>query len=216
MTREKVLNQKIKVIKTRVRRPTRRTIIFDDGTFIGISEEVLLTNPVHPGDELTPEKIKELTNSENIQKLRNSALNLLNFRMRSCSELKQRLLKKGFYIQDIEPLLEEFERKNILNDSEFALAFSRDKVKSRGIGPWTLRAELLSHNLEQELVEETIDRIYTEFSIDKLLGNHLKKRKIRRDTQLQGNEKNRLMNFLKRKGFSWDDISRVFDEKQIT
>ena len=216
MTREKVLNQKIKVIKTQVRRPNRRTILFDDGTFIGISEEALLSNPVHPGDELTPEKIKELTNSETKQKLRNAALNLLNFRMRSRSELKQRLLKKGFYIQDIESLLDEYERKNILNDSEFALAFSRDKVKSRGIGPWILRAELLSHNLEQELIEETIDRIYTEFSIDKLLGNQLKKRKIRRDTQLQKNEKNRLLNFLKRKGFSYDDISRVFDENQIT
>ncbi len=211
-----LLAQRIKEIKTQVRHPDRRTIIFDDGTFIGISEEVLLSNPVHPGDEITSNKLKELTNSEQKQKLRNSALNLLSFRMRSLSELKRRLLKKGYDIQDIEPLLEEFDAKNILNDSEFALAFSRDKVKSRGIGPWTLRAELLSHNLEQELVEETIDRIYTEFSIDKLLGNHLKKRKIRRDTQLQGNEKNRLMNFLKRKGFSWDDISRVFDEKQIT
>jgi len=211
-----LLAQRIKEIKTQVRHPDRRKIIFDDGTFIEISEEVLHSNPVHPGDELTPNKLKELTNSEQKQKLRNSALNLLSFRMRSLSELNGRLLKKGYDIQDIEPLLEEFDAKNILNDSEFALAFSRDKIRSRGIGPSILRVELSNHHLSQNLVEDTINRMYTEFPIDTLLGNHLKKKKIRRNSQLQEREKNRIVNFLKRKGFSWDDISRVFDEKQIT
>ena len=211
-----LLAQSIKEIKTQVRHPDRRKIIFDDGTFIEISEEVLHSNPVHPGDELTPNKLKELTNSEQKQKLRNSALNLLSFRMRSLSELKGRLLKKGYDIQDIEPLLEEFDAKNILNDSEFALAFSRDKIRSKGIGPSILRVELSNHHLSQKLVEDTINRMYTEFPIDTLLGNHLKKKKIRRNSQLQEREKNRIVNFLKRKGFSWDDISRVFDEKQIT
>ena len=211
-----LLAQRIKEIKTQVRHPDRRTIIFDDGTFIGISEEVLLSNPVHPGDELTPNKLKELTNSEQKQKLRNSALNLLSFRMRSLSELKRRLLKKGYDIQDIEPLLEEFDAKNILNDSEFALAFSRDKIRSKGIGPSILRVELSNHHLPQNLVEDTVNRMYTEFPIDTLLGNHLKKKKICRNSQLQEREKSRIVNFLKRKGFSWDDISRVFVDKQIT
>ena len=211
-----LLAQRIKEIKTQVRHPDRRTIIFDDGTFIGISEEVLLSNPVHPGDELTSNKLKELTNSEQKQKLRNSALNLLSFRMRSLSELKRRLLKKGYDIQDIEPLLEEFDAKNILNDSEFALAFSRDKIRSKGIGPSILRVELSNHHLSRNLVEDTINLMYTEFPIDTLLGNHLKKKKIRRNSQLKEREQNRIVNFLKRKGFSWDDISRVFDEKQIT
>ena len=211
-----LLTQRIKEIKTQVRHPDRRTIIFDDGTFIGISEEVLLSNPVHPGDELTPNKLKELTNSEQKQKLRNSALNLLSFRMRSLSELKRRLLKKGYDIQDIEPLLEEFDAKNILNDSEFALAFSRDKIRSKGIGPSILRVELSNHHLPQNLVEDTVNRMYTEFPIDTLLGNHLKKKKICRNSQLQEREKSRIVNFLKRKGFSWDDISRVFVDKQIT
>ena len=211
-----LLAQRIKEIKTQVRHPDHRKIIFDDGTFIEISEEVLHSNPVHPGDELTPNKLKELTNSEQKQKLRNSALNLLSFRMRSLSELNGRLLKKGYDIQDIEPLLEEFDAKNILNDSEFALAFSRDKIRSRGIGPSILRVELSNYHLSQNLVEDTINRMYTEFPIDTLLGNHLKKKKILRNSQLQEREKNRIVNFLKRKGFSWDDISRVFDEKQIT
>jgi regulatory protein len=211
-----LLAQRIKEIKTQVRHPDRRTIIFDDGTFIGISEEVLLSNPVHPGDELTPNKLKQLTNSEQKQKLRNSALNLLSFRMRSLSELKQRLLKKGYDVQDIEPLLEEFDAKNILNDSEFALAFSRDKIRSKGIGPSILRVELSNHHLPQNLVEDTVNRMYTEFPIDTLLGNHLKKKKICRNSQLQEREKSRIVNFLKRKGFSWDDISRVFVDKQIT
>ena len=211
-----LLTQRIKEIKTQVRHPDRRTIIFDDGTFIGISEEVLLSDPVHPGDELTPNKLKQLTNSEQKQKLRNSALNLLSFRMRSLSELKQRLLKKGYDVQDIEPLLEEFDAKNILNDSEFALAFSRDKIRSKGIGPSILRVELSNHHLQQNLIEDTVNRMYTEFPIDTLLGNHLKKKKICRNSQLQEREKSRIVNFLKRKGFSWDDISRVFVDKQIT
>ena len=49
----------VREIKTQVRNPNRKTVIFDDGSFIGISEELSFSNSVHVGDELSLDKIEE-------------------------------------------------------------------------------------------------------------------------------------------------------------
>ena len=206
----------VREIKTQVRNPNRKTVIFDDGSFIGISEELFFSNSVHVGDELSLDKIEELTYSEQNQKLKNYALKLLSYRMRSRAELKQRLLQKDFPDVDVEQLLSDFEKKNYLNDAEFAFAFSRDKVKIKGIGPLALKSELFPFKLNAEMVENTVAKIYSEYSIDSLLESHLKKRKIKKNTHLLGNEKNRLLQFLYRKGFSWEDISRLMQKHNIS
>ena len=72
----------------------------------------------------------------------------------------------------------DFERKNYLNDAEFAFAFSQDKVKNKGIGPLALKSELFPFKLNAEMVENTVAKIYSDYSIDSLLESHLKKRKI--------------------------------------
>ena len=206
----------VREIKTQSRNPNLKTVIFDDGSFIGVSEELFFSNSIHVGDELSLDKIKELTYSEQNQKLKNYALKLLSYRMRSLAELKQRLQQKDFPDVDVEQLLSDFEKKNYLNDVEFAFAFSRDKVKNKGIGPLALKSELFPFKLNEEMVENTVAKIYNDYSIDSLLESHLKKRKIKKNTNLLGSEKNRLLQFLYRKGFSWDDISRLMQKHNIS
>ena len=47
----------VREIKTQVRNPNRKTVIFDDGSFIGVSEEIFFSKSVHVGDELSLDKI---------------------------------------------------------------------------------------------------------------------------------------------------------------
>ncbi|NQT97430.1 MAG: hypothetical protein HQ562_06785, partial [Candidatus Marinimicrobia bacterium] len=75
---------------------------------------------MHPGDLLEEKEIAELLEKSDQQKLKDSALNLLSYRVRSRAELKRRLIDKGWAKAEIDPLLDYLESKGYLNDLEFA------------------------------------------------------------------------------------------------
>ena len=60
--------------------------------------------------------------------------------------------------------------------------------------------------------QKLIDDIYEKYPINDLIIFHLNKRKILKNTVLSKNDHNRLNNFLKRKGFYWDNIMAVYNE----
>jgi regulatory protein len=54
-----------------------------------------------------------------------SALNLLSYRMRSQKELMVRLQQKGYSQEHIEETIEKLKSQKLINDSQFAAAWSR-------------------------------------------------------------------------------------------
>jgi len=216
MIRRKQLRRKITDIKIQRRNSSRRTLIFDDNSVFGISEDVFIISNLSVGDYLGEKDYQRLLEKESKNKIKEAALLLLQYRMRSIFELSDRLQKKGYGKEEIEPVIEELKAKGYLNDEEFAFAFCRDKVRSKRIGPSALRQELIVHRLDQTLVNNVFESIYKEYPIKDLIEFHLTKRKIHTETQLDAKEKQKLLSFLKRKGFSWNDVSHTLNELEIS
>lgn len=196
---------KITELKPQVRNPSRWTVVFDDGSVFGISEDVLLSEKLNTGDLLSDEEIEDLQQREGLSKAMNSAMHLLEFRMRSSSEIRQRLSQKGYAKELIMKIIKRLTEMEYLDDNKFALAFARDKVRNRKIGPVLLRQELLKHRLEPELVASTIDRIYREFPANDLIEDLIQK-KTPDGTKAGQRSYSRVKNHLLRKGFTWDQI----------
>jgi len=199
-----------KVVEIRTqRRAGRCTVILDNDRVFGISEDVFLSRPLHEGDLLSDEEIEEYVNADSRSRIKEAAYRLLGFRMRSKNELKRRLMEKGFPPEMVDPLIDELETKGYLNDREFALAFARDKIRNRNLGPVALRSELSAHRLAPEIIRDTIKTIYEEFPVEELLNRLLTKRKIMPGTKLSAKERKRIFNFLQRKGFTNDLIMKI-------
>ena len=96
------------------------------------------------------------------------------------------------------------------------MAFANDKVRSKKIGPIALRIEFLPHKIESQLLENTINDVYEKYPISELIKQLLDKKKIEFAMKLDQKTKKRNQDLLKRKGFSWNDISTVFAELEIT
>ena len=211
-----MLKRKIIEIKPQVRNPLRKTLIFDDGSVFGISEDVFISNNFKIGSEISEDSFEELVNDELKVKVYNSALRLLGYRMRSCAEMKRRLAEKKYPKNNIEVTVDKLLRIGYLNDSEFANAFAHDKVKSKKIGPLALRMEFIPHKIDLDILEKTINSVYEKYPISDLIKQLLNKKKIQFGMKLERKNKKRIQDLLKRKGFSWNEISAVFTELEIT
>jgi len=208
--------RKIVEIKPQVRNPQRKTLIFDDGSVFGISEDVFISNKFVIGSEISDEFYDKVINDELRSKVYNSAVLLLGYRMRSCAELKDRLIEKKYPIDLIDDNIDKLLKMEYLNDEEFAITFAHDKIKSKKIGPIALRIEFSPHKIESKLLENTINDVYEKYPISDLIKQLLDKKKIAFGMKLEQKTKKRIQDLLKRKGFSWNDISTVFSELEIT
>ena len=201
---------KIRVISVshQKKRKNRYSIRLSNGEVFGISENVLLSNPVHVDDLLDHHAIERLIELEGLNKVRESALSLISYRMRSKKELALRLHRKGFTTIQIESTIGELEGKGLIDDEKFGLFFARDNVKRSLLGPVALKHRLKSHFSSFEIIEKICNNIYEEFPIDSLITNIINKHSLK-DLKSHSKNKKRLINKLKRKGYCWNDIEPV-------
>ena len=201
--------RKIIDIQVQKRRKNRRSIFLDDGSVFGISEDVFFSIPVQIGDTLTDRELDNILVADNQQKILDFALNLLSYRMRSKVELMHRLKRKKFNEDGIYSVMEKLETKGYIDDQKFALAFAREKVRRKLIGPMALRSEFSVHMLDPDILEYTLKKTYDEFPEHNLMDQLLKKRKVPMNKPLDIKEKKNAVNTLRNKGFSWDRIQEI-------
>lgn len=207
--------RKIVEIKPQVRNPQRKTLVFDDGSVFGISEDVFISHRFNIGDEIDEDSYNEIFVAELKSKVFNSALRLLGYRMRSCNELRRRLLEKQYPENLVDVTIDRLLDMGYLNDLEFAKAFASDKVNSKNIGPIALRKEFVPYHVESGIVEQAIQAVYEKYPVASLIERLIAKKKIKSGIELDQKTKKRLIDLLNRKGFVWDDISKVLNDLNI-
>ena len=203
--------RKIIDIQVQSRRKNRKNIFFEDGSVFGVSEDVFLSIPIKIGDIISDQKLNDILESESKSKVYNSAINLLSYRMRSKSELNERLIRKGYSKDIITDVINILELKGYIDDEKFAIAFAKEKVKNKLIGPNALKFEISSHNLDLDLVDNTIDSIYEMFPQEMIINRLIAKWKVGSSIKKDLHAKSKVINRLKNKGFYWVNIENVIN-----
>ena len=203
--------RKIIDIQVQSRRKNRKNIFFEDGSVFGVSEDVFLSIPIKIGDIISDQKLNDILESESKSKVYNSAINLLSYRMRSKSELNERLIRKGYSKDIITDVINILELKGYIDDEKFAIAFAKEKVKNKLIGPNALKFEISSHNLDLDLVDNTIDSIYEMFPQEMIINRLIAKWKVGSSIKKDLHVKSKVINRLKNKGFYWVNIENVIN-----
>lgn len=203
--------RKVVDIQVQKRRKNRRNIYLDDGSVFGISEDVFISIPIHIGDTISDQVFNDILESDSKSKIYNSAISLLSYRMRSKSELKDRLIRKNYNEDGIMDVINNLELKGYLDDEKFAYAFAKEKVKNKLIGPIALKFEMSSHKLDLELIDRTINSIYDMFPQKMIINRLITKWKVKDSIGKDPKIKSKIINRLKNKGFYWDDIQSAIN-----
>jgi regulatory protein len=191
---------KITAIKQQVKRADRYSVFVDGKYSFSLSESALLDTKLTSGQELTREQAKEFKQLSADDKIYNQALRYVAMRPRSSWEVQFYLERKKAAPPLIESILNKLSIIGLLNDEKFAQAFVNDRRLLRPTSRRKITAELRKKRVPNEAIQKAIG----DNGQDEQAALRTLIESKRRQTKYQDDLK--LMQYLARQGFNYDDI----------
>ncbi len=193
----------------KARKGVKYSVSLDDGTALLLSREVIVDFGLRKNDELNREMVASITEAQLYHNAYYAAGRLLDYRMRTRSELDQRLLKKGYPIKVVEKVIEKMSQLGLIDDSRFADAFIASKIAAKPIGRRELERGLREKGISKEAAQTAVLQVSDEDTQLELAmkAARTKMRSLRRFEPRKRQEK--IVAFLARRGFDWDVIKKA-------
>ena len=207
---ERPESSSVTAIEPQVKHPDRVSVFVDGEFALGMHAEVAAAAGLKVGQPVTVTDLQALARSEELRRVRGSALAFLGYRARSRVELRRRLARKGYDPALIEETLDALARSGLVNDAEFSQSWVRARTGSRPMGPNRIAAELRQRGVERELIDQALEPVNPDVELD--LALTVGRQKVE---QLRGEDsraaRRKLASALMRRGFSWEVAARVVD-----
>lgn len=194
---------KITAIRQQERLKGRYSVYVDEKYAFSLSADALLEERLVPGQELDEQQLKSYKKLSADDKAYNLALAYVVRRMRSRHEITDYFRRKKYEPELSQQLLEKLEKLGLVDDHKFAEAWVRNRRLLKPVSKRRLTQELR----QKRVGSDTIDAVLQADEADeRQVLRELVERK-RRQTRYQDDQK--LIQYLARQGFSYDDIKVV-------
>ncbi|MEI6552843.1 MAG: regulatory protein RecX [Actinomycetes bacterium] len=142
------------------------------------------------------------------------ALNALVTRAKSKGELLAHLKKRGIEDDVAQATIFRLQEKGLINDSEFAKAWTQSRHTSKKLSKRIIAGELRTRGVDQSSIDEALDEIDDESEYRTAFSLGMKKyntmSRLQPEVQIR-----RIQSLLQRKGFSFPTIARVIRELDV-
>lgn len=215
---------KVTAIQPQKKNPLRESIFLDGEFSFGISTELRFLSKLHIDDTLTPSQVEKLIQKDQITRLVEKSLKFLSYRPRSRKEVEQHLLQKQYvarkgqeeselesktYKDSIKKAIDFLIEKKQIDDKQFAIWWIEGRRKFKKAGDQVIKQELFAKGVDKQLVEELLEENQED---PEQLAMQAAKKKMISYQKLEPREfKIKMGQYLVRKGYSWDVVSRVVD-----
>jgi regulatory protein len=138
-------------------------------------------------------------------------LNALAVRAKSRGELAAHLKRRGIPVEVANEVLDRLERSGLINDLDFARAWSTSRMSSKKISKRVLAMELRKKGVSDDLVALALEEISSddEFEAALQLGSRKARSLVNYEAEVR---ERRITSALARKGYNYSIISRVLRE----
>ncbi len=206
---------------TSQKRNSNRFNIYLDGEYsFPVSEEVLFDFGLKNGISLTETEVSKIQAAENFQKFYLKTLDFIAYRIRTKAETIKRL-REYFYKDNLEKEISEqleekivakLEKANFLNDEEFVKSYIESAKNSKTPpGAQKIKEFLYKKGVEKDLIDKYLldySKTIESIGLEKLLEKKLKMIKNR-----SFKEKQKIIQYLLRKGYSYEAIQPLVDKE---
>ena len=138
-------------------------------------------------------------------------LKIIARRERSVSEVRIRLLQKGYRPEDVEAAISQLMKERALDDSRTAHAIVQRAVEVKNWPKQRIKDELTRRGIMDEVATSTVEEAFSDISdrmlLDKIVDQRLSSGESD-DRQLQ-----RLYQSLLRRGFSAEDVTAALETR---
>jgi len=185
-----------------------RINIYLDGKFgFGLDLENFVKFGLKVEQELSEERIIEITKKAEFQKVFDRILFFASLRPRSEKEVNNWLKRKKVDESFNNTLLEKLTKLELLDDEKFAVWWVEQRLQFKSKSKREIVMELRNKGIKKEVIEKVLEgsNLDETSSVKKLIEKNYYKwskfpEKIRRQ---------KMQMYLARKGFSWETIKRV-------
>jgi len=197
---------KITDIKQQIKRQGRYSIFVDGKYAFSLSEPELMRSGIRIGKEYLTNELNELKTTARLDKAHMRALDLLSRRPRSEWELRDYLKRKDYEQDEIEAIIDKLQKNKYIDDTAFATSWVESRRLLRHVSKRRLWQELKQKRIADEVISEVLSQDETTES-DTLKALIAKKR-----SQTRYRDDQKLIAYLSRQGFRYDDIKQAMTE----
>ena len=148
--------------------------------------------------------------SEELTLIYNKALDILSRREHSTKELVIKLEKKFTSNTDILLIVSKLKKNNLLNDIRFTESYVAAR-KRKGFGPKKIEFELISKGIKDSDISYVLSEETGWCELAKKAFN----KKFKNGPSNEINQKLKQKNFLKNRGFTFQEIESVFSNDML-
>lgn len=190
----------------------QRYNIFLDGEFaIGIDEDTLLRFGLLTGDEITKERLNEISEHDEVMVGKKIAYAYISYKQRSKSELVKKLKQKKISVPAIDKIVVLLENQKYLNDESYAKNYLESKINRKSIGRRLLEHKLSEKGIDKEIVKKIIDENYAGEKESELAIKLLKKYEKKNKSEDEFVKKQKIFRHLASRGFDFDLINKIIE-----
>ena len=177
-----------------------------------LSLDVVAKFKIFKGKKLTQDELNALIKEQKIIEAKNTALNYVSFKPRTRHQVQQKLAKAKFAPEVIDTAIKFLEDFGYLDDYKFAKEFAEYSIKTKKATTLKIKNDLFIKGVDKEIIESVLSELQdSEVELENALSLAKKKLRIISQSKKQKNPLESVGQYLFRKGYDWDTISRVLE-----
>jgi regulatory protein len=198
---------KITAVTQQVKRPDRYSVFIDGSFAFGASQDAILKHGFIVGQQLTAEEVADLEAEIDQDNLYQKTLDLIARRPRSEWEITFYLKRKEATPTVTAKIIAQLKERTFIDDEDFARRWIENRHLLKPTSRKKLRLELMQKRVSGHIIDAVLGQDQTdEYEVLKeLIG---KKR-----TQSRFQDDLKLIQYLARQGYRYDDIKRALAEE---
>ncbi|WP_338232171.1 recombination regulator RecX [Companilactobacillus muriivasis] len=204
-----------KVTKIQAQKRKGRYNVFLDGKYaFPVAEQTLIDFRLMNGVEVTDEQIKEIQDSENINKAYGDALNYLSYQLRTKKEIKDYLYKKEYHRDAVDEVIGRLEKLHYLDDAAYAKSFISNQLRTTSNGPKIIEQKMAQKGVPNNIIQDSV----VEIDYDTLLENatEFAKKQVRKQHRASFKQMvTKLRSGLYQKGFDNEVIEETIKNLEL-
>ncbi|MCH8276116.1 MAG: RecX family transcriptional regulator [Bacteroidetes bacterium] len=188
-----------------------RCSVFIEGEFaFCIHADLVVSEGLFKGRRLDQDALIRLLEEDAYLRAREKTYRFLSYRPRSENEIRNRLKQKGFGSLCVDRVIARLRELGLIDDLQFAASFAAARIRSKGFGPSRIRSELRAKGISSEIIEKTVEDAFAGVTLDDLALQTAEKIRPRLERVSDPRKRRRkLEDYLRRRGFSFDEIRTV-------
>lgn len=195
--------------------PRRRGLIqlFLDGeAAVKLDTQVFLQSGLKPGDQVSDQELFELIQASDARRAQEKALYLLEYRNYSKRELTEKIARTAASREAAQAAAGRMEELGLIDDRRFGEDYARELFSRKGYGARRAAQELRRKGLDQELVQELVEKYGSPEQSEKNIRRVLEKKYPgwREDEKVR----RRAFAALQRLGYSYQEVREAMGQDE--